>query len=215
VAHGNGRPVATFVMPEDYGFNADLKPHPFDPERAKALMREAGYPEGFALPALSSDEMAPVARAVAKQWGRLGVKLSLEVASRSEAIRLWSRTRNFRAFFFSPTNPVQDAGFHLRIKLDPRHPINRFYHPIARELVQKLDGIENDDARKQMLHQLQEIVHAELPAITFYQQIRIYAISRRVIGFAGYPDTILRLYPVRLAPAVSLDGRAQERTEGS
>ncbi len=198
VAHGNGRAVATFVMPQEFGFNGNLKPYTFDPERAKKLLQEAGYANGFTLPSLASDEVEPLVRAVASQWGRLGVKLNIRVAPRSEAIRLWTRTQDFRTYFFAPTNLLLDASYHLRSKLDPQHPVNRFHNSEATELVRSMDQIGDTAEREQVLKRLQEIVHHEVPAITFYQRINIYAVADRVKGFSGYPDTILRLYKLRL-----------------
>lgn len=197
VAHGNARPLAIFVMPEEYGFNPNLKPYKFDPALGKKLMREAGYPNGFSLSVLASDEMAALAKAVARQWKRLGVNLDVKVEPRSKALRLWLRTRDYRANFFAPTNPLVDASYPLRSKLDPRHPVNRFHNSEATKSIQRIDQIKDPEKRKQALLRLQEIVYEEVPAVSFYQRINIYGINSRVRGFRPRPDTILRFYNIR------------------
>ncbi len=201
VENGNGRRIATFVMPEEFGFNPKLKPYFFDAKRAKGLMKEAGHSKGFTLSGLASDEVAPLARAVARQWARIGVKMNVKVVSRSQAIRLWIKTKDYQAYFFAPTNLLFDASYHLKSKLDSLHPVNRFHHPEAIQLVKKMDGIEDPDKRRDVLHRLQQIVHQEIPAIAFYQRISIYGVSEKVRGFKAYPDTILRLHEIKLSPS--------------
>ena len=193
VAHGNGRPIATFVMPEEFGFHPGLRSHSFDPDRAKQLMHEAGYESGFALSALASDEMERLARAVLLQWEYLGVKTRLTVLPRAEAIQQWLRTRDYQAYFFAPTNLLFDASYHLMSKLDPTHPVSRFRHSEATRLVREVEQVADPKRRKELLYRLQEIAYRDLPALAFYQVVNIYGISDRLKGFQAYPDTILRL----------------------
>ena len=49
VLYGNATRVATTVAPWHVGFHPDLKPYPYDPDKARALMKEAGFPNGFDL----------------------------------------------------------------------------------------------------------------------------------------------------------------------
>lgn len=197
---GNGRNLATFVMPEEFGFNPNLKPYSFDNKRSKALMEEAGYSKGFTLTGVASDEVALLAKAVARQWKRLGVKLELKIVPRAEAIRLWVRTKKYQVYFFAPTNPLFDASFHLKSKLDSLHPVNRFHNDEAIKLVKKMDRLKNPEERKRVLYRLQEIVYDQVPVITFYQRVVIYGISQRIKNFIAYPDTILRLNRITVLP---------------
>ncbi|KOF54507.1 MULTISPECIES: ABC transporter substrate-binding protein [unclassified Achromobacter] len=71
-------------MPEGtIGYNPDIKNVPYDAERAKKLLAEAGYPDGFNLTMHVPNDRYPqgpeTAQAVAQFWSRIGVKTKVEV----------------------------------------------------------------------------------------------------------------------------------------
>lgn len=66
-----------------FGYNPELKNIPYDPTEAKALLKQAGFPEGFQLTVHVPGDRYPQApeamQAVAQFWSRIGVKVQLEV----------------------------------------------------------------------------------------------------------------------------------------
>ena len=81
--HGKGKPAAVFpISPISIGFPADLKPYPYDPAKARKLLAEAGYPNGFsiklfALPTAGFTQYLQLAEIVAGYWEAIGVKTSI------------------------------------------------------------------------------------------------------------------------------------------
>ena len=66
-----------------FGFNPALEPYPFDPERAKELLAEAGYPDGFDLvfevvPGTSIPNGSAIYQKVAEDLRAVGVRVELK-----------------------------------------------------------------------------------------------------------------------------------------
>jgi peptide/nickel transport system substrate-binding protein len=82
----NGRPTSQLTVPGGYGYDKALdNAYPYDPDKAKALLAQAGYPGGFSLKIVTADyqSMNLVAEALVQQWKKVGV--TLQVTDRSDA----------------------------------------------------------------------------------------------------------------------------------
>lgn len=82
IMDGQGTPAGQ-VVPEGYfGYDASLAVDPHDPERARELLAEAGYPDGFTLTFHASNDRYPndsrLAQAIGQFFSRIGVKTSVE-----------------------------------------------------------------------------------------------------------------------------------------
>jgi peptide/nickel transport system substrate-binding protein len=74
---------ASQLLPTTYpGTSQRLKPDPFDLPRAQALLREAGWADGFRIVLATTNDRYPndaaVAQTIAQMWSKLGLKVEVE-----------------------------------------------------------------------------------------------------------------------------------------
>jgi len=83
VMHNVGAPVATFCTDVMAGCDTSVPPFPYDPNKARALLREAGYANGFDFSISGTSGTYPgdrdIVLAVADQLNRVGVRTKVDI----------------------------------------------------------------------------------------------------------------------------------------
>ena len=80
IYYGVGRTMKGALQEEILGYNEDLEDLDYDPERAKALLEEAGYGDGFDLTIMTNDtpERVDLAILLQEEFKSAGINLSIE-----------------------------------------------------------------------------------------------------------------------------------------
>lgn len=77
---GNGKPVNQVTVPGGYGYDpAMAKAYSYDPNKARQLLAQAGYPNGFSMKLVTAEfqQMNLLAQALQQQWKKVGVRLQI------------------------------------------------------------------------------------------------------------------------------------------
>jgi len=97
-AGGASEVLNTPCNPAQFGCEQDVTAYEYDPEKAKALLAEAGYEDGFAMEMVFAAMPRPTAEAVAADLANVGVTLDLNEQQYSSGIGKW-RAKELPAFF--------------------------------------------------------------------------------------------------------------------
>lgn len=110
------------VPPTAFGYNPDLEPYPYDPDQARALLAEAGYPEGFDLvfeivPGTAIPNGTAIYQKIAEDLRAIGVNLELKTFPLPQYFNA-VHTGDFKGQGFMmdfPTAPQLDALRGMRL----------------------------------------------------------------------------------------------------
>jgi peptide/nickel transport system substrate-binding protein len=87
---GRGASMAAPLWPGWLGATDEIAPYTYDPEKAKALLKEAGYPNGFSFNWTVTQGVfvkdIEVAQAVANQLAKVGIKAVIQPAERARLL---------------------------------------------------------------------------------------------------------------------------------
>ena len=117
------------IVPDgEGGYAPDLKPSPFDLRHAKALLAEAGYPDGFSLTVHSSADRYPddaqVAQAVGQMLARGGIHVTGVEALPYNVFAPAATDRKYSFFLFGWSSSTGDSSEALRSILATYDPAN-------------------------------------------------------------------------------------------
>jgi len=79
VLFGGSEPWGEIISPYSFGFDPSVKPDPYDPEKAKALLAQAGYPNGFKTTLNCTSPSKYWIEAIAANLADVGIKSDINI----------------------------------------------------------------------------------------------------------------------------------------
>ncbi|MGP1395013.1 MAG: ABC transporter substrate-binding protein [Inquilinaceae bacterium] len=204
IMRGNSRTVGILVAPPVPGYSAEIDTRlPYDPDRAKALLAEAGYADGFATnldcpnDRYINDEEVCVA--IKAMWERIGLTVSLNTESRSTYFPKVDRGETDIYMLGWATLPAMDGFSVVRAILATRDGTNGGNNPNGLsdprlDDLNRASAVELDeDARRAMLTEAFQIAHDEAYFLPIHQQPVAWAV-RDGVNVPQFADEYVRLW---------------------
>jgi oligopeptide transport system substrate-binding protein len=173
------------------GYNADIgKEYDFDPDRAKELLAEAGYPNGEGLPELkfqyantgSNPNLAQLLQAQLKD--NLGIDLTLEPMESAAFSALVNAEEETWAFFgWGADYPDPDNWLPELFGTGAGNNHTTYSNPEFDELAAEAKKELDNDKRIEMWDEAQQIVFADAPIMTVFYRERFVLVKPYVKNF--------------------------------
>ncbi len=182
---GAGEPLATPLVRHVFGHDPSIRAYPYDPERAKKLLAEAGWPEGFetvmATPSGRYIRDREVASAVADMLGKVGIRVRVKVYEWAEYMRML-RTRQLEPLYLLGWgNTIFDADGILVPLFSSGSAISHYSNPKLDRLLKAARFETDRDKRKALYRESLLLIHEDVPAIFLYEQVESYGVSKKVV----------------------------------
>ncbi len=201
VMRGAASPTALMVAPGIKGFVAELnKRPPYDPEGAKKLMADAGYPNGFEVGMNCPNDRyvndGEICQAVAANLARIGVKINLQAESKATYFpKILSRNTSFYMLGWTPGtydshNALSNLIATSTEKGQGLFNLGSYSNPKIDELTAKIQGETDEAKRNAMIAEAFKLHSDDFGHIPLHQQALAWAMKKNV-ELVQLPDNFM------------------------
>jgi peptide/nickel transport system substrate-binding protein len=191
IMRGTSTPTALMVAPAVNGFVPELnKRLPYDPDGARKLLADAGYPNGFELDMNCPNDRyvndAEICQAVVGMLARIGVKVNL--LAETKAIFFPKVLRRDTSFYMLGWTPASLDSHNVLLALmstpaeggQGQYNLGGYSNPRIDELTQKIGSENNNTKRNAMIAEAFKIHAQDIGHLPLHQQPLVWAMKKNV-----------------------------------
>ena len=173
-----------------------LPKYPYDPQKAKALLAEAGYPNGFKskLTILAVVPYVDIAPVLQDYWRKVGIDMEIEAAPITDYLKKMNDGASVAAMIWSVPAGPPEGSFFLWTALDAastKPGINTMLYKGVDDLLDKAFASKSPTERKELYGQIQRKVVEDLPIIPVYFERAVLAVRKDVdLGASAKGQTL-------------------------
>jgi len=199
VLNGQAKRTANVINPLAFGYDPNVKPYPYDPEKAKQLLADAGYPNGFEVRFLSTGADVPAQKQAAEviqaDLAKIGVRVKLNHIEDTNSVVTQAKEGKAGPMFQWSWGyySVFDAD---GILYDIFHSGNPWAYYSSEELDKLIDegrSTLDQERRKQIYSKVQQILTEEAAHLFMWGIYGIWGVNKRV-EWSAPSDEIDRLF---------------------
>ncbi|NKE67805.1 ABC transporter substrate-binding protein [Ramlibacter sp. RBP-2] len=191
VMRGASNPTALMVGPGINGFQAEMnKRLPYDPDAAKKLLADAGYPNGFEVAMNCPNDRyvndARICQAVAANLSRIGVKINLAAETKGTYFpKILRRDTSFYMLGWTPaTYDAHNALNALMACPDDKGTgqfnLGSYCNPKVDQLTKSVQSETDKAKRNALIKEAFEIHAADIGHLPLHQQALAWGVSKKI-----------------------------------
>lgn len=201
-ANGDGVLNPLPLSLNSWGYDESLKEYvpPYDPEAAKALLAEAGYPDGFDIVLTTGTSETDVRAATIIQYQLAEIGVNCEIQSLSTTEQTERFVNNTMELFIKSQNGTAHPNGHIGNflssgKLRTNYNAWAYSDPETDAMIAEALAISDSDreASKEIYHELVKIALEENIGVFYANNVAFWGVSPRVHGYEMQVSTDLRI----------------------
>jgi peptide/nickel transport system substrate-binding protein len=205
VLRGQGTPTGSMISPHIDGYLPELeKRPPFDPAGARALLKEAGYGDGFGvtLDCVNITYRSAVCQAIAAMLDKIGIKVSFQASPPATFFpKMTQASGSLMEFGWSPgTDPWNIfsilLGTHDGMAAGAFNG-GRYSNPKLDALIDAVRTEPDLAKRRALIGDALRLIRADLPLLPLYRRHHHW-VMRSGVEVVPWPNDVLTLRWVRM-----------------
>lgn len=199
VLYGFGKPLKSVVAAGMPTSDESLWPYTNDLQKAKSLLADAGFANGFRSSlavSVSRAEDADTAVWIQSELAKVGIQIDVQKLSDADyrAKQAADQLPMFIEYWYSWANDPFYQMFWLLQSQNKFTNLSHYSNPQVDSLIAQGMYNTNDSQRTQISKQVQQIFDRDVPLILLYQRDFVIAGRDNVTGVSVYPDQYLRFW---------------------
>ncbi|MFS2225812.1 ABC transporter substrate-binding protein [Pantoea sp. B65] len=199
IMYGYATPANSPLAPVTPGYDKSLNDYPLNIEKAKTLLKQAGYADGFAINIAVQGPDARIGQVLQGMWAKIGVKLNV----RQMESGVWSKAAfadvagkqrdNTGAVLASWSSGVNGADLQLRPLYHSQSfapggaNLGFFSDKKVDDLIDSAASTPDESARNALYVEAQEAINQAAPQVLLYFQDDLWATRKNITGVLMQP----------------------------
>ena len=197
ILKGHGKVLPTIILPNAFAYNPSFEPYTCNPELAKKLLNDSGFPEGRSITINCMEKYRKFANLIAVCLAKVGVKSAVNIIDK-DTERASMKNLNWDILVTSWGNSTLDPVGILvpKFKSGALGNYSNYSNREVDRLLSQADGSLDLQVRENCYKKVQEIIYKDVPMIFGYAAEEFYGVRKRVKNFIPSSSGMMNMHDV-------------------
>lgn len=194
-----GELAYTVLPPGMPCYNPDIAHYGYDPEKAKALLKEAGVEDGFTINLVQRSQ-SDIVDAIVAQLAEVGITVEQEMVERSafwDLVYKGQADSYYLSWWADFADPHNFFAYIWRSQPETEEAKNMYMNPKMDELIDKAATTTDMEDRCQLYHEIEQLgIEEDVQRVWLWHLETIRIVQPWVKGFVLPPNDVIFYYPI-------------------